>query len=160
MEHFTNPNDDLRISDTTQVGLHFSVSLENGVEIDNTRQRPEPVRLTIGDGNLLPGFEQALLGLRVGDRRTVMLSPEEGFGQWNPANVQVMQTIRFTERPQIGQVVEFTDQSGATLPGVIRAVSDELTEVDFNHPLSGQNIIFEVEIFEVLPAGSGRIQLQ
>lgn len=73
MTEIIQPNEEIRITDGSKVDLHFSVALENGVEIDNTRSREEPVSLTIGDGNLLPGFEKALFGLRAGDRRTVHL---------------------------------------------------------------------------------------
>lgn len=80
MTEIIQPNEEIRITDGSKVDLHFSVAIENGVEIDNTRNREEPVSLTIGDGNLLPGFEKALLGLRAGDRRTVHLPPEDAFG--------------------------------------------------------------------------------
>jgi hypothetical protein len=73
MTEIIQPNEEIRIQDGSKVDLHFSVSIENGVEIDNTRNREEPVSLVIGDGNLLPGFEKALFGLRAGDRRTVHL---------------------------------------------------------------------------------------
>ncbi len=84
MTDFINPNEETRIEDGSKVELHFSVAIENGVEIDNTRSRDEPVSLVMGDGSLLPGFEKALFGLRAGDRRTVSLPPEDAFGPWNP----------------------------------------------------------------------------
>lgn len=59
MTEIIQPNEEIRITDGSKVDLHFSVAIENGVEIDNTRSREEPVSLTIGDGNLLPGFESA-----------------------------------------------------------------------------------------------------
>lgn len=61
MTELLNPNEDTRIEEGSQVELHFSVAIEDGVEIDNTRSREEPVSLVIGDGNLPPCFEQALL---------------------------------------------------------------------------------------------------
>ena len=88
MTDFINPNEETRVSEGSKVELHFSVCIENGVEIDNTRSREEPVSLVMGDGSLLPGFEKALFGLRAGDRRTVSLPPEDAFGPWNPENVQ------------------------------------------------------------------------
>lgn len=77
MVEIINPTEEIRVSEGSKVDLHFSVTIENGVEIDNTRSREEPVSLVIGDGNLLPGFEKALFGLRAGDRRTVHLPPED-----------------------------------------------------------------------------------
>ena len=160
---FTNPNDDTRIAHGSQVALHFSVALENGVEIDNTRSYPEPVSLVIGDGNLLEGFEKALLGLRAGDRRTVHLPPEDAFGPWNPENIQFFDTVQFIkagdERPEVGTMMEFQDKGGGTLAGVVKAVNDDKVEVDFNHPLAGRNVVFEVEIARVTPAGASGVKL-
>ncbi|MFZ3191958.1 MAG: peptidylprolyl isomerase [Moraxellaceae bacterium] len=159
MTDFINPNEDTRIAQGSRVSLHFSVALENGLEIDNTRSRTEPVELTIGDGNLLEGFEKALLGLRAGDRRTVHLPPEDAFGQWNADNVQTFDTVKFGERPVLDQVIEFEDKAKTTLAGVVKSVNDDVTEVDFNHPLAGRNVVFEVEIARVTPAGQSGLKL-
>ncbi len=160
---FTNPNEDTRIAQGSQVALHFSVALENGIEIDNTRSYPEPVSLVIGDGNLLEGFEKALIGLRAGDRRTVHLPPEDAFGPWNPDNVQSFDTVQFVKSgdttPEIGTMMEFQDKGGSTLAGVVKSVSDDKVEVDFNHPLAGRNVVFEVEIAKVTPAGVSGVKL-
>lgn len=163
MQPFSNPNEDARIEAGAQVALHFSVRLENGVEIDNTRSHSEPVTLTLGDGNLLPGFEKALLGLRAGDRRSVHLPPEDAFGVWNPDNVQTFSRLQFARsgtEPEAGIVMEFNDKTGSSLPGVISRVSDDQVEVDFNHPLAGKNIVFEVDIVRVTPAGQSGLTLR
>ena len=156
---FVNPNEDIRIGENSQVDLHFSVALENGIELDNTRIRAEPVSLTMGDGNLLPGFENALIGLRAGDRRTVHLPPEDAFGAWNPDNIQTFDTVKFADRPEVDQMIEFEDKAKTTLAGVVKSVNDETTEIDFNHPLAGRNVIFEVEIMRVTPAGQAGFSL-
>ncbi|KAA8731246.1 peptidylprolyl isomerase [Acinetobacter qingfengensis] len=159
MTEIINPNDETRIEDGARVELHFSVAIEDGVEIDNTRSRIEPVNLVIGDGNLLPGFEKALFGLRAGDRRTVHLPPSEAFGEWNMENVQRFDTVKFEQRPEVGQMIEFEDKSKSSLFGVVKSIDDNITEIDFNHPLAGKNITFEVEIFKVTPVGQQGIKL-
>ena len=159
MAEIINPNDETRIEDGSKVQLHFSVAIENGVEIDNTRSRDEPVSLIIGDGNLLPGFEKALFGLRAGDRRTVSLPPEDAFGEWNPENVQRFDTVKFEQRPEVGHMIEFEDKAKASLFGVVMSVADDITEIDFNHPLAGKNITFAVEFFKVTPQGQQGIRL-
>ncbi|EZQ01052.1 MULTISPECIES: peptidylprolyl isomerase [unclassified Acinetobacter] len=159
MTDFINPNEDTRIEAGSKVHLHFSVAIENGVEIDNTRSREEPVSLVIGDGSLLPGFEKALFGLRAGDRRTVSLPAEDAFGPWNQENVQKFDTVKFEQRPAEGQMIEFEDKAKQSLYGVVKSVGDDITEVDFNHPLAGKDITFEVEIFKVTPAGQQGIKI-
>ncbi|HQZ60142.1 MAG TPA: FKBP-type peptidyl-prolyl cis-trans isomerase [Acinetobacter sp.] len=159
MTEIIQPNEEIRIQAGSKVELHFSVSIENGIEIDNTRGRDEPVSLVIGDGNLLEGFEKALFGLRAGDRRTVHLPPEDAFGPWNPENIQIFDTVKFEQRPIIGHMIEFEDKAKASLFGVVKSVNEDSTEIDFNHPLAGKNITFEVEIFKVTPVGQQAIKL-
>ena len=159
MTDFIHPNEETRVADGSKVELHFSVAIENGVEIDNTRSREAPVSLTIGDGNLLPGFEKALFGLRAGDRRTVSLPPEDAFGPWNPENIQKFDTVKFGERPIEGHMVAFENKAKATLYRVITTVNDAITEVGFNHRLADKHITFEVEIFKVTPAGQQGLKL-
>lgn len=159
MVEIINPTEEIRVSEGSKVDLHFSVTIENGVEIDNTRSREEPVSLVIGDGNLLPGFEKALFGLRAGDRRTVHLPPEDAFGPWNPENVQRFDTVKFEQPPVVGHMIEFEDKAKTSLFGVVKSVNEDITEIDFNHPLAGKNITFEVEIFKVTPAGQQGIKI-
>lgn len=154
-----NPNEETRISEGSKVELHFSVAIENGVEIDNTRSREEPVSLTMGDRSLLPGFEKALFGLRAGDRRTVSLPPDDAFGPWNSENIQKFDTIKFEQTPIIGNMIEFEDKAKQSLFGVVKSVNEDITEIDFNHPLAGKDITFEVEIFKVTPAGQQGVKL-
>ena len=154
-----NPNEETRISEGSKVELHFSVAIENGVEIDNTRSREEPVSITMGDGSLLPGFEKALFGLRAGDRRTVSLPPDDAFGPWNSENIQKFDTIKFKQTPIVGNMIEFEDKAKQSLFGVVKSVNEDITEIDFNHPLAGKDITFEVEIFKVTPAGQQGVKL-
>ncbi|GAA0309433.1 FKBP-type peptidyl-prolyl cis-trans isomerase [Psychrobacter aestuarii] len=159
---FINPNEDTRITHGSLVKLHFEVSLENGTLIDTTFNRPEPVALTIGDESLLPGFEKVLINLRAGDTRTAHLPPEQAFGEWNPDNVQKFNRTQFDHAagtPEIGMMIEFEDKGKNTLPGVVRAIDDDEVEVDFNHPLAGQSVLFKVQVFKVTPPGVTGVQL-
>ncbi len=159
---FTTPNEDTRIEHGSQVLLHFEVALENGTVIDSTYPRPDPVSLTIGDDSLLPGFEQVLNNLRAGDTRTALLNPEQAFGEWNPDNIQHFSPAQFAlvaTTPEVGMMIEFEDKGKNTLPGVITAIDEDAIEVDFNHPLAGQSVLFKVTIFKVTPPGITGIQL-
>ena len=160
-QQFINPNEDTRIIKGSQVLLHFEVSLENGTVIDSTFTRSEPVKLTVGDGSLLDGFENVLTNLRAGDTRSAHLSPEQAFGEWNAENVQTFSRAQFatTEaNPEIGMMMEFEDKGKNTLSGVISAVDDDTVSVDFNHPLAGQTVLFKVQIFKVTPPGQVGVQ--
>ena len=138
-----------RIAAATQVTLHFAIKLENGDVVDSTFDK-QPATFKVGDGNLLPGFEQALYGLKAGDKRSLPIAPEQGFGQPNPQNVQVMPRSQFKDM-ELGEglLVIFNDAANAELPGMVQSFDDNQVSVDFNHPLAGKTLSFEVEIIAV-----------
>lgn len=142
-------SDARRIRHGDRVRLHFALHLETGEELDTTR-RGDPAQLTIGDGNLLPGFEQALLGMSAGDDAQLLLEAEDAFGPHREENVQLLRRDRFgADLPlEVGLMVSF-DGPGGELPGVVRRIMEEHVEVDFNHPLAGRRIVFDVSIIDV-----------
>ena len=141
---------DVRIGPDREVTLHFALKLENGDVVDSTFDK-QPATFKVGDGNLLPGFEQALYGFKAGDKRSVQVQPEQGFGQPNPQNVQDMKRKDFPVDMPVapGLMVSFADAQGAELPGVISRVEGDWVSVDFNHPLAGRTLMFEVQILNV-----------
>ncbi|CAD5379875.1 putative FKBP-type 16 kDa peptidyl-prolyl cis-trans isomerase [Pseudomonas sp. OF001] len=140
-----------RIGPERQVTLHFAIKLESGDVVDSTFDK-SPAVFKVGDGNLLPGFEQALYGLKAGDKRSIAIEPEHGFGQPNPQNVQVMPRGNF-EGMELseGLLIIFNDAANAELPGVVRQFDDAQVTIDFNHPLAGKRLTFDVEIVDVQP---------
>jgi FKBP-type peptidyl-prolyl cis-trans isomerase SlpA len=141
-----------RIGPDKEVTLHFALKLENGDVVDSTFDK-QPATFRVGDGNLLPGFEVALYGFKAGDKRSLQIEPENAFGQPNPQNVQVMPRAQFAEMElSDGLLIIFNDAANAELPGVVKAFDDAQVTIDFNHPLAGKRLSFDVEIIEVRPA--------
>jgi FKBP-type peptidyl-prolyl cis-trans isomerase SlpA len=140
----------LRAGPDMRVTLHFAVRLMDGTEMDSTFGR-EPASFVWGDESLLPGFERALLGLKADDKRSVYIEAANGFGAYNPDNVQQFRQDEFADGMTLepGVVVSFRDAAGAELPGVIALIEDGWVTVDFNHPLAGRDLTFEVEILKV-----------
>ncbi len=144
-----------KIQQGSLVSLHFSLHLSGGEEIDTTR-RGQPAALAIGDGNLLPGFENALLGLQAGDDMQVVVPAKDAFGEHNEANVRLLAREQFAELDQAnelepGLIISFQAADGE-LPGVVQNVYAETVKIDFNHPLSGKDILFDVSILSVTEA--------
>lgn len=137
------------INEKSTVTLHFSLALEDGQLIDSTFEKKAPT-MTMGDGSLLYGFEQRLLGLSPGDKKEFLIEPKDAFGAHNPMNVQYFKPEEFDpESLEVGMIVSFIDAGQHELPGVIASFDDEQVEVDFNHPLAGKNLLFKVEIIDV-----------
>ena len=142
--------DDLVISENTRVTLNFALSLEDGSMVDSNFDQT-PVTFSVGDGSLLPGFERALFGLKAGDEAEFTIPPEQGFGQPNEHNIQVVKRDQFGPEItlEVGMMFSFADAAGGELPGVVTDFDGEAVTVDFNHPLAGRSLGFRVAIHDV-----------
>ncbi len=139
------------IGPQTQVTLHFAIKLDDGTEVDSNFAA-EPATFTVGDGNLLPGFEQSLFGLQAGEKTTLRILPEQGFGQRNPNNIQKVPRSQFADMAlEPGLMISFADAGQSELPGVVSEFDDKQVTVDFNHPLAGRELFFDVQILTVSP---------
>ncbi|WP_295514183.1 FKBP-type peptidyl-prolyl cis-trans isomerase [uncultured Pseudomonas sp.] len=145
---------EITIGPDTRVTLHFAIKLQNGDVVDSTFDKA-PATFTVGDGNLLPGFEQALFGLEVGAKTSLTIPPERGFGQPNDGNLQTMTRDDFSDMElSPGLLIIFSDAAGGEMPGVVKSFDDEQVVIDFNHPLAGRVLTFDVEILAIEPAVS------
>ncbi|MCC4265705.1 FKBP-type peptidyl-prolyl cis-trans isomerase [Oceanimonas baumannii] len=139
------------IGSNSEVLFHFTIKLEDGSVADSTQLQGKPAKLQMGDGSLTDNFESCLLGLEAGTKKVFELPPEDAFGPVNPDNIHYMERSRFGADLELeeGAILSFTQPNGAEIPGIIRGVAGDSVTVDFNHPLAGQNVTFEVEILAV-----------
>jgi len=133
-----------------RVVVHFSLTLADGTPVDSSRDG-EPLAFVAGDGTLEAGLESLLQGLHAGDRARFNLPPGQAFGEPDPGNVHRMARAEFPQDMTLeeGSVVAFGTPGGDEVPGTVVAVDAEGVEVDFNHPLAGRALSFEVEILSV-----------
>lgn len=132
-----------------RVQIHYTGRLEDGTVFDRSE---EPIELTVGEGELISGFEEALIGMQVGQKKTFTLSPEKAFGIYNPEWVIELPKSALPEgvSPQIGQILYLEGPEGETLPASVVGIKTETLILDANHPLAGQSLTFEVEILAIL----------
>ena len=138
------------------VTLHLSLTLEDGT-VAETTFGDEPLEFTMGDETLVHGLELALYGLMPGDVQRLELYPEQAFGVRDPANIHAVPRADFDPGIALkpGVIVGFETDAGDELAGAILSLDEESVEVDFNHPLAGHTIVFDVEIIDVVPADAG-----
>lgn len=138
------------ITTGSKVTMHFALRLENGEVVDST-YAGKPASFVVGDGKLPAGFETLVTGMKEGDGETFIVTPEHAFGQPDPRNVQTLPRSRFDPEMVLsdGLVVSFVDKSGSELPGVVTGFDDERVTIDFNHPLAGRHLVFQVDILAV-----------
>lgn len=145
----------LKIDQETKVTLNFSLKLEDGEVVDSNFESA-PVSFEVGDGKLLPGFESRLFGLGEGDEASFEIPANDAFGPHNEDNIQLFDIDQFSNADELekGLVLTFTDAANGEVPGVIQEIDDDKVKVDFNHPLAGRSLIFDVKIYKVEPRTS------
>jgi len=140
----------MQITIGSKVTMHFALRLADGTVADSSFDN-EPVSFVVGDGMLDKGLELALIGLGAGDRQTLTLMPGQAFGARDDAVLQWLERDRFPPDMALekGQIIGFTGQAGEDIAGAVIEIEDQRVRVDFNHPLAGREIEFEVEILSV-----------
>jgi len=138
------------INQGSNVILHYRISLEDGTELESSFG-DEPLEFTMGENTLTEGMELSLFDLKTGDKQSITLTPEQTYGHRDPENIHVLARSDFPAEltPEKGQVIAFDTPSGDDINGVVLDVNDDTVSIDFNHPLSGNTLIFEVEILKV-----------
>ncbi|MGZ3236063.1 MAG: FKBP-type peptidyl-prolyl cis-trans isomerase [Burkholderiaceae bacterium] len=145
----------ISVTEAAYLTLHYRLASMDGTDIVSTFQ-DNPATLQLGTGQLAPFLEVCLMGLPEGVHQTFELSPEKAFGPRNPELIQWVsratldQNSQHGEQYAVGDVVEFTAPAGGRFAGVLREVNNERALFDFNHPLAGQSIKFEVKIIGIL----------
>jgi len=130
--------------------MHYSIALTNGIEIESSFN-DEPVEINMGSGDVTEGMELALFGLKEGDKQTLTLTAEQGFGVRDEDNIHDMPLSDFPENlpPETGLSYSFESPEDGEIPGTVLSIKDDMAKIDFNHPLAGQEIIFTVDILGV-----------
>jgi FKBP-type peptidyl-prolyl cis-trans isomerase SlyD len=141
------------VHDGAVVSLAYTLRLANGDVIDFSEQ-DDPLQYLHGAENIIPGLERELTGLQVGDSKEVEVPPEEGYGVYDPKDVEVIdRTMLPKNMPlKLGMVLEITDDEGNLSEAIVREISPKNVTLDFNHPLAGQKLFFSVEVIGVRDA--------
>jgi peptidylprolyl isomerase len=130
--------------------LHYTGRLEDGKVFDTTRGR-QPLEITLGEGNVIPGFEKEIIDMEIGDSKTFIVDPVEAFGPRRDELVVHVQTKDFPEHitPHVGQALKIRQPEGGVLDVFVQDIEEEVVTLDANHPLAGKKLVFDVELVEV-----------
>ena len=130
------------------VKVHYTGTLNNGTVFDTSIQR-EPLEFTIGQGQLIPGFEQAVIGMKVGESTTVTIPVAQAYGPHRSDLVFTMELSQLPENIEVGEQLQMTQTDGSTIVVTVVEVSETTATLDANHPLVGQELTFEIELVEI-----------
>lgn len=135
--------------DGDRVSVHYTGRLEDGRVFDSSRDR-DPLEFTVGAGEVIPGFDQAVRGMKAGESKTVEIEPDDAYGPRRDGLVAQIERDRaqFPTEPQVGMNLLLPLQDGGQLEVVITEVTDTHVTIDGNHPLAGEKLIFDVELVD------------
>jgi len=129
------------------VSVDYTGTLQNGDVFDSSKGR-QPLEFHMGAGQMIPGFENALQGMGLNEKKTFTLSPDEAYGERDDSRTQSFDRKEVPPglNPEVGMTVGLTAPNGQQIPAQISEVTDEKITLDLNHPLAGQSLTFEVEV--------------
>ena len=141
-------SDEVKQGDTVRV--HYTGRLDSGEEFDSSHLAGQPLEFQVGAGDVIPGFDDGVRGMKVGDRKTVHIKSEDAYG---PRHDQLRQAIprehmQLGVEPQVGMQLVMQVESGEQIPVTITEVTDNHITIDANHPLAGQDLTFDIEVVE------------
>jgi len=135
----------------TRVQIHYVGRLEDGGEIFDSSEGSEPLEFVVGSGELIDGFDEAVVGMHVGQTKTVTLPPEKAYGEHSEE--RVIHAPRSEMPPEaevkVGDILEVTIE-GESYPAPVTAIDDESVTIDMNPPLAGQTLIFELTLAAIV----------
>ena len=136
-----------KVENGNTVKVHYTGKFEDGSVFDSSVNN-EPISIQIGSKQVIPGFENALLGMTIGESKTITLSPEEGYGLPRQEMIQEIQRALVPADVTEGVELTTTTEQGV-YNAVVLEIKDETVLLDFNHPLAGKNLVFDLELVEI-----------
>jgi peptidylprolyl isomerase len=133
------------------VSVHYTGTLNDGTQFDSSHDRGEPISFTIGAGQMIAGFDSAVNGMTAGETKTVVLEPGQAYGDTNPEAIQVVPKSEFPDGFEfiVGGIVEGQYPNGQAFRATITEAADTEATVDFNHPMAGKTLNFEIELVTI-----------
>ena len=140
------------VQDQMVIKLDYTLIVED--EVMESTEEGEPIEFIQGIGQIIPGLEEALYGMKVGDQKTVEVQPEDAYGIYDPESLEIAKKEEFSEEIplDIGTFLDFKDNEGEVLSAQIIEADEETVTLDFNHPLAGKVLVFKISIAALRPA--------
>jgi len=133
------------------VRVHYTGTLEDGSQFDSSVGRA-PLEFTVGAGQMIAGFDAGVVGMAVGEKKTILIDPDHGYGQKDPTAIIEFPSSNIPEgmTVEVGMKLNLQNQYGQPVPVVVIEVKEEMIIMDANHFLAGKDLTFEVEIVEIV----------
>jgi peptidylprolyl isomerase len=151
-----------KVESGNYVSVHYKGTLSDGEQFDSSEGRP-PMEFKTGAGEMIKGFEDAVMGMALNEKKKFTVSPEDAYGERDENRNHQFSRAEIPPEisPEVGQLLALTSQEGQPIPARIIAMDEQNVTVDLNHPMAGQSLTFEVEVVGISdtptqqPAGCG-----
>ncbi len=139
-----------QVKNGDKVKVHYHGKLTDGTPFDSSEGR-EPLEFQVGKGDVIPGFDEGVTGMAVGDKKTVTIPAEEAYGPVQEEMIMEFPIDRFPPemKPEVGMQLNLSDQNGEQFPVIVADVKEEVVILDANHPLAGKDLVFDLELVEI-----------
>lgn len=136
-----------------KVKVHYTGKFDDGKVFDTSEER-DPLEFTIGSGQVIPGFENGVIGMEVGEEKTIHIPADQAYGQRNEELVQEVPRDRFAQdmKLDIGQGLQLRTKDGHSMVVLVKAFTSETVTLDANHPLAGKDLNFDLKLVEIVEA--------
>jgi FKBP-type peptidyl-prolyl cis-trans isomerases 2 len=131
-----------------KVAIHYIGRLKDGKEFDNSYENGEPIKFEVGGGMVIPGFDEGVIGMEIGDKKTIVIPPEQAYGERMEEYVFDVSKSEFPKDADIheGAIFQMQSDQGEVIPVVISKIEGDTVYLDANHPLAGKELTFEMEL--------------
>lgn len=138
----------VKAGDTVKV--HYHGRLTDGTTFDSSEGR-EPLEFEVGSGSVIPGFDNGVAGMSVGEKKTIQIPVDQAYGPKDPGMLVEFPKANFPPdmNPELGMRLNMTNGSGQVIPVVITDIKEETVTLDANHPLAGEDLIFDIELVSI-----------
>lgn len=141
----------MKVEKGNNVKVHYTGTLEDGQEFDSSHKRNETLNFTVGAGQMIAGFDNAVMGMEVGESKDVTLTPNEAYGERNEEAVQPVNRQNFPEDfvVRVGEMVQGSTAEGMPIQATVVGEDEENIILDMNHPLAGKSLNFNIELVDI-----------
>jgi len=133
----------------SKIKVEYTGSFEDGEVFDASEKHGEPLAFEAGAGMVVPGFDAAVIGMEVGEEKSVTLKPEEAYGEPHPNAVQIVPRDKFPAEAEEGMVIGVPLPNGQQIPAKITKIDDKEVTIDMNHPMAGKVLVFKIKIVSI-----------
>ncbi|MFC2091853.1 peptidylprolyl isomerase [Elusimicrobiota bacterium] len=138
------------VTNGSTIKVHYEGQLENG-EIFDKSSEEQPLQFVVGSGQIIPGFDNAVEGMQIGEKKEITIEPEDAYGV---RSEQLVRDVPRTSLPEdikleVGMILKSQSPTGQTIPVVVTGFNEEIVNIDFNHPLAGKKLLFKIEIVDI-----------